>query len=1117
MKKLNKLCALLLSVAMVLSCASLPAAATEVGVSEETVAASADTGETTEAENSEEGSDEEEAADAEEAESASEEAADEEEAAASAEEAEEAAAESEAAPEADEPADEANVSIVAAEAEDEEDADGSAEEEDEAADDSANETEEFAITAQPADVYAVADSTATVSFTVVATGSDLTYQWQYLSSGATTWHNCTPVTSTGCYTDTVSLKALVTRDGSQYRCVVTNGDGETLTSDAATLSMFGIVTDPEDVYTVADSTAYVSFTVEAVGNDLTYQWQYLEDDATTWHNCTPVTSTGCYTDTVSVKALATRDGHQYRCMVTDEDGNVAYSDAATLTIVSETITIVTQPEDVTTLAYGDVTFTVEATGVDLTYQWQYQTNSTTWYDCGSSDGEGCDTASYTLDPYVVKTTRDGWKYRCVITDAYGNVVYSDAATLNVISEAITITAQPEDIYAVADSTATVSFTVAATSNLGGELTYQWQYLNDGATIWHDCTPVTSTGCYTETVSLKALVTRDGHSYRCVITDSYGNTVTSDAATISMFGIVTQPEDVYAVADSTATISFTVEAVGSDLTYQWQYMTATSSKWYNCTAVTGTGCYTDTVSVKAIASRDGSQYRCVITNSYGNTVTSDAAAVSMFGIVTDPENDYSIVGGTVSFTVEAVGSDLTYQWQYQTTNGTKWYNCTATTSEGYATDAITLTATKGRNGYKYRCMVTDAYGNVAYSDEATLTIVSEALTIVTQPEDVTAIAYGTATFTVEATGVDLTYQWQYQTNSTTWYDCTSYDSEDYNSASYTLDPYTVKTTRDGWKYRCMITDAYGDVVYSDAATLTVVSELTILTQPVDVYSVAGGTSTFTVEAVGNDLTYQWQYLDTDHTTTNWYDCTPVTSTGCYTDTLTVKSLVGRNEHQYHCVITDADGNTVTTDAAELYIFGIVTQPEDVSAAVGSTATFTVEAVGSDLTYQWQYQTASGSKWYSCTATTGEGYASASITLTANKGRSGYKYRCVITDAYGNTVTSEQAVLTVTTTVAEDAITITTQPEDVSAVKGGSVTLTVEATSNLDEELTYQWQYMTATGSKWYNCTATTGEGYASASITLTANKGRNGYSYRCIITDESGNVVYTDAITLTVTE
>ncbi len=206
-------------------------------------------------------------------------------------------------------------------------------------------------------------------------------------------------------------------------------------------------------------------------------------------------------------------------------------------------------------------------------------------------------------------------------------------------------------------------------------------------------------------------------------------------------------------------------------------------------------------------------------------------------------------------------------------------------------------------------------------------------------------------------------------------------------------------------------------------------------------------------------------------------------------------------------------SVTEEVVE---FAIVTQPEDVTAEKGDTATFAVEATGTDLTYQWQYQTASGSKWYNCTATTGAGYASDSITLTANKGRNGYKYHCVVTNGDGETLASEQAVLTVTTPVVVDPITVTAQPADVTAEKGSSATFTVEAVSNLSETLTYQWQYKTASGTSWNNCTATTGTGYASDSITLTANKGRNGYSYRCKLTDETGNTAYSDAATLTVT-
>ncbi len=62
------------------------------------------------------------------------------------------------------------------------------------------------------------------------------------------------------------------------------------------------------------------------------------------------------------------------------------------------------------------------------------------------------------------------------------------------------------------------------------------------------------------------------------------------------------------------------------------------------------------------------------------------------------------------------------------------------------------------------------------------------------------------------------------------------------------------------------------------------------------------------------------------------------------------------------------------------------------------------------------------------------------------------------------------------------------------------------------LTYQWQYKTATGTKWYS---STGDTATAATFQIAATAARSGYSYRCKITDSEGNVFYTDVVTLTV--
>mgnify|MGYP003320087745 CR=1 FL=1 len=74
-------------------------------------------------------------------------------------------------------------------------------------------------------------------------------------------------------------------------------------------------------------------------------------------------------------------------------------------------------------------------------------------------------------------------------------------------------------------------------------------------------------------------------------------------------------------------------------------------------------------------------------------------------------------GTVKFTVTAA-EGCTYKWQYQRADGTKWFY---TTMEGCNTNTLTVIATTARSGYKYRCIITDSYGNETISEEAVLTV------------------------------------------------------------------------------------------------------------------------------------------------------------------------------------------------------------------------------------------------------------------------------------------------------------------------------------------------------------------------------------------------------------
>ena len=184
--------------------------------------------------------------------------------------------------------------------------------------------------------------------------------------------------------------------------------------------------------------------------------------------------------------------------------------------------------------------------------------------------------------------------------------------------------------------------------------------------------------------------------------------------------------------------------------------------------------------------------------------------------------------------------------------------------------------------------------------------------------------------------------------------------------------------------------------------------------------------------------------------------------------------------------------------------IVTDPSDYKGIVGETAEFTVEATGKDLTYQWEYCNAGSSKWRTSSM---EGSDTATIKVPMGTWRDGQKYRCVVKDAAGNTVTSKAAVMTVGK--ADTAPVITTQPESVTKNKGEIAEFTVKTTG---EGLTYQWEYCNAGSDKWRTSSM---EGNQTETIKVAAGSWRDGQKYRCVVTGTDGRIVVSETAVLTV--
>ncbi|MBO5078516.1 MAG: endonuclease, partial [Oscillospiraceae bacterium] len=97
----------------------------------------------------------------------------------------------------------------------------------------------------------------------------------------------------------------------------------------------GITIDSQPVSLTVNEGKVANFTVAATGTKLTYQWQYRTSETDTWKNSP---ATGNKTATLSVPGTLSRNGYQYRCVITNGSGSSLYSDAATLTVKEEVLT-----------------------------------------------------------------------------------------------------------------------------------------------------------------------------------------------------------------------------------------------------------------------------------------------------------------------------------------------------------------------------------------------------------------------------------------------------------------------------------------------------------------------------------------------------------------------------------------------------------------------------------------------------------------------------------------------------------------------------------------------------------------------------------------------------------
>jgi hypothetical protein len=265
-------------------------------------------------------------------------------------------------------------------------------------------------------------------------------------------------------------------------------------------------------------------------------------------------------------------------------------------------------------------------------------------------------------------------------------------------------------------------------------------------------------------------------------------------------------------------------------------------------------------------------------------------------------------------------------------------------------------------------------------------------------------------------------------------------------------------------------------------------ITIITQPVDAEAKMGERFNVEVTARGEGLKYQWYYRNQGESA---YRKSGVRD-NTYDDVMTA----ARAGREVYCVITDAMGNSVTTNTVKLIgkseiTLAILQQPTDAAAKVGERYNVEVIAVGEGLQYRWFFRN-QGRGEFRPSSVTDNTYDD--VMTLARAGREVY---CVITDSTGHSVTTDTVTLIA---LPQIKLEILQQPTDSAAKMGERFSVEVLA---VGEGLKYRWYYRNA-GSEEFHTSGVRDNTYDD--VMTAARAGREVYR---VITDRYGNSVTTD--------
>ena len=601
------------------------------------------------------------------------------------------------------------------------------------------------ISSQPANQTVCVGSNA--SFSVTASGSGLTYQWQQkIGAGA-----FTNLVDGGIYSGSLTNNLILTgvtaaMTGYTYKCIITSSCGGNVTSAVATLTVVAAFTN-----TIAANQTICTGTLPAqltgTGGGTTYLWQSSTVSGVTgFVNASGVNNGVNYTPTPgNTSTWYQRTESNAGCSNT--------SNVVSITVNPTAIAISVQPTNQLTCVGGTVSYSVTASGPGiLSYQWYEKVGAGAFLP--TTDGgiySGSTTSTLTLTGVTAGMNGNTYEVKVFASGCTASSLTSGTATLTTNNNPVITVNNP--------ATATIcsgnNLNLSITAN-GIGLSYQWQQ-NSGAG-WNNLSNNATFGNVNgnQLTITGATTALNATQYQCIVTGTCSPSVTSPTTTLTVDGPITNNSISSSQTLCAGTpLPFTGSTpTGGSGTYTYQWQQNPGSGYVNIPGANSINYTPGVISQNTSFQRIVSDGVCGNSTSIPITITINTATSTG-----DPSNTTVCAGTNATFSVVAAGTNLTYQWQVNPGSGTFSNVTNGAQYTGVKTATLTVLAPPfGFNGYQFRCLVS---GNCSpptvTSNPATLTV-NQVASISIQPSNVSSCQGSTVSFSVTASGTGLTYQW-----------------------------------------------------------------------------------------------------------------------------------------------------------------------------------------------------------------------------------------------------------------------------------------------------------------------------------------------------------------------